>query len=90
MLSDPGNQVADKFGVKYKVDDDLRALYLSHKVDLAEYSGEGSWTLPMPTRIIVSSDGIIRYIRVNPDYRDRVDPVDTLAEVKKILEARPK
>ncbi len=79
--------MAGQFGVRYNVDADLRALYLSHNVDLAEYNGDDSWTLPMPTRVIVDAKGTICHIRMNPDYRDRVDPADTLAEARKILTA---
>lgn len=75
ILSDPGNAVAERFGLKFKLPDYLRALYKdTFKNDLALANGESSWTLPMPARYVIGQDGKILYAEVNPDYTIRPDP----------------
>jgi peroxiredoxin len=75
ILSDPGNEVAARFGLRFALPDYLRALYRNaFKNDLSVVNGDESWTLPMPARFVIGPDGIIRYAEVNPDYTRRPDP----------------
>jgi peroxiredoxin len=75
ILSDPGNEVAQRFGLRFALPDYLRDLYKNtFKNDLAVVNGDESWTLPMPARFVIGPDGIIRYAEVNPDYTRRPDP----------------
>lgn len=48
VLSDIGNVVARKFGLVYKMPDDLKAAYSSFGVDLMVINGDESWELPKP------------------------------------------
>jgi hypothetical protein len=41
--------------------------------------GDDSWTLPIPARLIICTDGVIRYAEINPDYTERPEPEDTLS-----------
>ena len=61
-------------------------MYEGFGVRLDEYNGDTSWTLPMPARLIIDRDGIIRYAEINPDYTMRPDPEDTIEVLKKIIE----
>jgi peroxiredoxin len=81
ILSDPGNQIAAKYGIKYKMPDDLIKIYKRFGVKVDEHNGDGSWTLPMPARLIIDQDGVIRYAEINPDYTERPEPEDTLTAV---------
>jgi peroxiredoxin len=82
ILSDPHNDVAAAFGLRYALPDDLVALYKSLKNDLAVANGEASWTLPMPARYVIAPDGTILYAEVNPDYTRRPDPEDMLPALR--------
>lgn len=84
VLSDAGNRVAQSIGLAYPLADDLRKLYLKGGTDLAEYNGGDSWTLPMPARLIVDRNSIVRYVRVNADYTNRPEPEETLAVLAEI------
>jgi peroxiredoxin len=53
LLSDPGNGYTATLGLRFKLPDDLKAVYLSFGNDLAVRNGEDSWTLPMPGRFVV-------------------------------------
>ncbi len=82
LLSDRGNEYAAKLGLRFKLPDDLKAVYLSFGNDLAERNGEDSWTLPMPGRLVVDAKGILRAVDVDPDYRYRPEPEKTVDDVK--------
>lgn len=79
ILSDPGNEVAARFGLRFKLPDYLITLYRdTFKNDLPRTNGDSSWTLPMPARYVIGTDGAIAYAEVNPDYTRRPDPEELL------------
>jgi peroxiredoxin len=82
LLSDPGNDYAAKLGLRFKLPDNLKAVYLSFRIDLAASNGEGSWTLPMPGRFVIDRGGIVRAVDVDPDYQYRPEPQKTVDDVK--------
>ena len=79
VLSDHGNEYARQLNLVHSFPDDLREVYLQFGIDLSASNGEGSWTLPLATRMVVDQDGIIRRIDSNPDYTRRPEPQETLA-----------
>jgi peroxiredoxin len=82
VLSDRGNEYAAKLGLRFKLPDDLKQVYLSFGNDLAIRNGEDSWTLPMPARFVIDASGIVRAVDVDPDYRYRPEPEKTVEDVK--------
>ncbi len=82
ILSDPHNDVAVAFGLRFEMPDYLVELYKSLKNDLPSFNGDASWTLPMPARYVVGQDGIILYAEVNPDYMRRPEPEDMLPALR--------
>jgi peroxiredoxin len=79
ILSDPHNDVAASFGIRFGLPDYLADLYKNtFKNNLEVVNGDDSWTLPMPARFVIGRDGIIRYAEVNPDYTRRPDPSELL------------
>lgn len=74
ILSDPGNAIAAAFGLRFKMADELVALYQSFGNKLPIVNGDDSWTLPMPARFVIGQDGVIAYAEVNPDYTQRPEP----------------
>ena len=85
ILSDPGNQGAQRYGLKFQLPEDLREVYLNFDIDLPRYNGDDSWTLPLPTSLIIDQKGIIQHGAINPDYTVRPDPEETVAALKKIV-----
>jgi peroxiredoxin len=78
VLSDPGNAVAEQYGLTWTFSPEFRELHLGFGIDLAEYNGDDSWRLPMPGRIVVDSENVIRYAKVDPNYIVRPEPEDTI------------
>ncbi|MCB1749164.1 MAG: redoxin domain-containing protein [Gammaproteobacteria bacterium] len=79
ILSDPGNAYAAELGLRFALPEALRAIYSAFGIDLPKCNGEGSWTLPMPGRIVVGADGVVKHVDVDPDYTVRPEPDTTLA-----------
>lgn len=84
LLSDHGNQVARQFGLAFRLPEDLRELYLEFGVDLEQYNGDASWTLPMPARFVVDSAGTIIAADADPDYTIRPEPSQTIESLKQL------
>ena len=82
LLSDPGNAYAAQLGLRFKLPDELKQVYLSFGNDLAVRNGEGSWTLPMPARFVIDPRSIVRAADVDPDYERRPEPQKTVDDVK--------
>lgn len=78
ILSDPHNDVASAFGLRFALPDYLVELYKSLKNDLPIFNGDPSWTLPMPARFVIAPNGTIAYAEVNPDYTQRPEPDEML------------
>ena len=85
ILGDPGNRVADQFGLVHGVPDDLRKIYLQFGIDLPRYNGNDSWTLPLAARFIIDRQTVIRYAQTDADYTVRPEPEHTLDALKSII-----
>ncbi len=84
ILTDHGGNVANAFGLRFRLPDELIAIYKSFGNDLAVTNGEPSWTLPMPARYVIGRDGVIAYAEINPDYTHRPDPSELLPILKRL------
>lgn len=84
LLCDPGNKVARLYGLCYALAPPLREIYRSFGLNLEQYNGDDSWLLPMPSRIVVDSTGIIRSAEIHPDYTTRPEPEQTVALLKEL------
>jgi peroxiredoxin len=78
ILSDVRSEVADAFGIRFALSDELTGLYKTFKNDLPAFNDDPSWVLPMPARYVIGADGVIAYAEVNPDYTQRPDPSELL------------
>jgi peroxiredoxin len=84
ILSDKGGELAAKFGIRWRLPEDLQAIHKQLGADLAAFNGDDSWTLPMPARYVISQDGLIVYAEINPDYTRRPEPSDLLPILEKL------
>jgi peroxiredoxin len=82
LLSDHRNEYAAKLGLRFKLPDDLKQVYLGFGIDLAAKNAEDSWTLPMPGRFVIDTNGVIRAVDADPDYTHRPEPEKTVEDVR--------
>ncbi|MBF9072543.1 peroxiredoxin-like family protein [Streptacidiphilus fuscans] len=79
VLSDPGNQIADRLGILTAPTERAREAQVSLGLDLATVNADHTAALPMPTVAVIDAAGTIRWIDVHPNYATRTEPSDILA-----------
>jgi peroxiredoxin len=85
LLVDANNEVGKSFGVVYTFPEDLKNVYLgAFKIDIPAINDTSVWQLPIPARFIIDKGGIIRDVKVDPDYRYRPEPAEALAIAKSL------
>ncbi len=84
ILSDPGNALAARYGLRFVMPEDLQALYRQFNIDLPKHNGDDSWSLPMPARLVIDPEGVVRHTAINADYTVRPEPEETLEVIKSL------
>ncbi len=82
ILTDRGNEVAARFGLRFALPDYLREMYRTFPLDLEKFNGDATWTLPVPARFVIDQRGVIRAAESDPDYTTRPEPEDTLEALR--------
>ena len=82
VLSDVGNHIARSYGLVYPLGAEMRRLYLSFGIDLAQYNGDNSWELPLPGSFVIGRDMTIRFSFVDADYTRRLEPAIILDSLR--------
>jgi len=78
LLSDPGNALAEQFGLVYTVPEYHRAYYLSILVNIPFLNGEPSWRLPIPATYVIAKDRKVLFAEAHADFRVRPEPQEAL------------
>jgi peroxiredoxin len=78
LLSDPGCELAEKFGLAYTVPEYLREHYLSILINLPFVNGESSWRLPLPATYVIDRAGRVLFAEAHADFRVRPEPQEAL------------
>ena len=79
VLADPGNLVAEQFGLVYTVPEYHRTYYQSILVNIPFVNGEPSWRLPIPATYVIAKDRKILFAEAHADFRVRPEPEEALA-----------
>ena len=79
VLHDPGNALAEKFGLVYTVPEYHRTYYLSILVNVPFVNGEASWRLPLPATYVIGKDRKVLFAEAHADFRVRPEPEEALA-----------
>jgi peroxiredoxin len=82
VLSDAGNAVAEQYGLVYRAAEAVTETLGELGVNLSDYNGDESNTLPAATTFVIGQDGVIRFVAVSGDYRWRVGPEEVLAVLR--------
>ena len=84
IVTDPGNRVARRLGLVYKLPDSLRRLYLRIGADLVQQNGQESWELPIPATLIVDRDRRVKLAFADIDYTKRLEPGVILNKLRQL------
>ncbi len=79
VLADPGNALAEKFGLVYTIPEYHRTYYQSILVNIPFVNGEPSWRLPIPATYVIAKDKKILFAEAHADFRVRPEPEEALA-----------
>jgi peroxiredoxin len=79
VLHDPGNFVAEQFGLVYQIPEYHQDYYRSILVNLPFINGEKSWRLPIPATYVIAKDRKILFAEAHADFRVRPEPEEALA-----------
>ena len=82
VLSDPGNRVADAYGLIMTVLESLRPLYLQWGIDLPAANGDDSHQLPVPATYVIDRSGTIQTAHIDKDYTKRMEPEAIITALK--------
>jgi peroxiredoxin len=82
MLTDLHLKTAEQFRLVFTLPDYLRDLYKSFGNALDRFHDEPEFRLPVPARYVVDKQGIIRAADVNADYTIRLEPSETLRQLR--------
>ena len=88
LLSDESHQLIKALGIAYYVDSETRRELETFGVNLAAFSKQPEWVLPVPAVFLVDTSSGIRWEYVNPDYRERVPPEVLLAAARAMAEKK--
>lgn len=83
VLSDVANKVGKEYGVVFELTPEVAAIY-QDAFDLHGYNGDESNELPLAATYVIDQKGIIQYAFLDADYRNRAEPDDIIAALKKI------
>lgn len=87
ILVDKSGLVTAQFGLRWSLPAYLREIHKQVGVDLTQFNGEDSWTLPMPARYVVGPDSRVAYAEINPDYTRRPEPSDVFPILDRLRSA---
>ncbi len=88
LLTDRGNDYAAGIGIRFVLAEILQKAYANvGGIDLPTINGDPSWTLPIPTRLVVDRGGIVRAVDMDPDYTYRPEPSKSVADVRALVDA---
>jgi peroxiredoxin len=82
VLSDAGNAVARAYGLVFEQSEAATATSRQLGIELPDYNGDASNTLPAASTFVISPDSVIRFAAVSGDYRWRVGPEEVLAALR--------
>ena len=82
VLSDVGNVVARKFGLAFRLVDELQATMSAMGIKLPEFNGDGAWELPIPGTYVIDQDGQITLAYVDANYTTRLEPRDIVENLQ--------
>jgi len=84
VLSDLDSSVMKSYKLYYELDPQLVSVYKKHGLDVEAFNGEGRNVLPVPGSFVIDRGGVIRAMHADIDYKNRMEPENIIAALKKL------
>lgn len=81
LLHDSHCDVAQQFGLAYKVPPFHQQYFRSILVNIPFINGDESWLLPLPATYVLAQDGTVLYAEAHADFRVRPEPGDVVKHI---------
>ncbi len=85
ILHDEGNKLAKRFGLVFSLDKSLRPIYHDFDLDIPNYNGDTSYSLPIPATYIISKGNKIMADFIDADYTKRMEPSQIVADLNQMI-----
>lgn len=85
VLSDLDNKVMKDYKLYFELPPDLVEVYKKHGLDIEAFNGKGRNVLPVPGSFVINTDGVVRAMHADTDYKKRMEPsaiIDALKEMQ--------
>ncbi|MEC9491479.1 peroxiredoxin-like family protein [Flexistipes sp.] len=82
VLYDSDNNVAAKYGLVFKMPEDLVEIYEKFGLDVAKHNGNEKYEIPIPATFVVDRDLTLKYVFGKADYNQRAEPDDIIEVLK--------
>jgi len=84
VLSDVTGEAGRAYRLVYEFSQELKQTYLAAGNDLSTRNADGEWHLPIPATYVIGRDGRVELAFVDPEYRNRLEPADILATLRRL------
>ena len=74
VLSDLDSKVMKDYKLYFELPADLVDVYKKHGLDIETFNGEGRNVLPVPGSFVIDTNGIVRAMYADTDYKKRMEP----------------
>ncbi len=86
FVYDKHNQIARSFNIAYDLGKDEVELLSEWKIDLANTSENGNWSLPVPATYVIAQDKTVAFQFADVDFRTRCCPDELVDELKRLAQ----
>ena len=76
ILSDKGNEIADKYGLVFTLQENIREIYKNMGADLELFNSDKTYKLPIPATYLIDKNKKIAFSSVSTNYMERADVCD--------------
>ena len=84
VLSDLDSKVMKAYRLYFELPDELVDVYKKHGLDIETFNGKGRNVLPVPGTFVIDTDGIVRAMHADTDYKQRMEPAAIIEALSKI------
>jgi len=84
VLSDLDSKVMKDYKLYFELPADLVDVYNKHGLDIEAFNGKGRNLLPVPGSFVIDTDGIVRAMHADADYKKRMEPSAIIDALKKM------
>jgi len=85
VLSDLDSKVMKDYQLYFELPGELVEVYNKHGLDIEAFNGKGRNVLPVPGSFVIDTNGIVRAMHADTDYKKRMEPsaiIDALKSIK--------